>query len=170
MQENVLAIRNIIIRFLDFFYPLFRPFMDKRTYRYAACGGSNTLLDIFLYFISYNFILQKEVLYTPIGAISPHIAAFLMAFCISFPTGFFLAKYVVFSESTLRGRVQLVRYFGLAMICLLLNYIFLKLFVEQAGIYPTPAKILTSVIVVFFSYMSQKYFTFKVHGFKTVKD
>lgn len=170
MNDKIQTIRNTIIGFVDFFYPLFRPFMDKQTFRYAACGGSNTLLDIFLYFISYNFILQKEILYTPLGAVSPHIAAFLMAFCITFPIGFFLAKYVVFSGSPLRGRVQLIRYFILAMICLLLNYIFLKLFVEYAGIYPTPAKVLTSVIVVSFSYVSQKYFTFKVHGLYILKD
>ena len=50
-----------------------------QTFRYAACGGGNTLLDIFIYFISYNFILEKEILYTPIGAISPYIAAFFIA-------------------------------------------------------------------------------------------
>jgi putative flippase GtrA len=48
------------------------------------------------------------------------------------------------------------------MICLLLNYIFIKLFVEQFHIYATVAKILTTIIVVCFSYVTQKNFTFKV--------
>jgi putative flippase GtrA len=57
--------------------------------------------------------------------------------------------------------VQLFRYFVLVLICLLLNYIFIKLFVEQFHIYPTVAKIFTTVIVVSFSYLTQKHYTFK---------
>lgn len=120
------------------------------------------MLDIFLYFIAFHFILNKEILYTPVVAISPHIAAFLISFLITFPLGFFLSKYVVFSESDLRGRVQLIRYFSLVLACLLLNYIFIKFFVEYMGIFPTPAKIFTTFFVVAFSYLSQKHFTFRV--------
>src|SRR4030095_12469695 len=121
--------------------------MPYQTFKYAACGAGNTLLDIFIYFISYNFILQKQIVYTPFGSISPqlaaikpHIAAFLMAFVVSFPTGFYLNRYVVFSESIIRGRTQLFRYFSLVVACILLNYYFLKLFVEQFHIYPTVSK------------------------------
>jgi putative flippase GtrA len=87
--------------------------------------------------------------------------AFIIAFAISFPTGFFLMRNVVFHDSTLHGRVQLFRYFLLVAVCILMNYIFIKLFVEHFNIYPTIAKILTTFIVVSFSYISQKKFTFK---------
>src|SRR5690606_4959526 len=127
-----------------------------------ACGGGNTMLDIFLFFISYNFILNKQMVHLPFLTISPHIAAVLMAFIISFPTGFLLNKYIVFSESNLRGRVQLIRYFMLVGVCLLFNYVFMKFFVEICHFYPTIAKILTTVLVVCFSYITQKKFTFKV--------
>jgi hypothetical protein len=63
--------------------------------------------------------------------------------------------------SILRGRIQLFRYFLLVVVCVYLNYIFIKLFVEYFSIYPTISKILTTVIVVSFSYFTQKYFTFK---------
>ena len=135
--------------------------MPLQTFRYAACGGSNTLLDIFIYFISYNFILHKQNLDLGLFVISPYIAAFLISFAISFPTGFFLMRNVVFTGSTLHGKVQLFRYFLLVLICLLLNYVFIKIFVEQCHFYPTVAKILTMVIVVSFSYLTQKNYTFK---------
>jgi putative flippase GtrA len=135
--------------------------MPLQTFRYAACGGGNTLLDILLYFVAYNFVLQKQVVYTPIGAISPYIAAFLMSFVISFPIGYLLNRYIVFPGSSLKGRVQLFRYFLLVVICIVLNYVFIKLFVEQFGIFPTVAKMLTTIIVVSFSYLTQKNFTFK---------
>jgi putative flippase GtrA len=135
--------------------------MPIQTFRYAACGGGNTILDIFLYFLAYNYVLRKEIVYTPAGAISPHIAAFLISFAISFPTGYMLNRYIVFPGSILKGRVQLFRYFMLVLVCIYLNYIFIKLFVEHFHIYPTISKMLTTVIVVAFSYFTQKNFTFK---------
>lgn len=150
-----------IIAAIDFFYPPFRRFFPLQTFRYAVCGGGNTLLDIFIYFVSYNFILQKQIVYTPVGAISPYIAAFLIAFAVSFPTGFYLNRNIVFPGSTLRGRIQLFRYFLLVLVCIALNYVFIKLFVEQFHLFPTVAKMLTTVIVISFSFVTQKYFTFK---------
>ena len=153
--------KNFIISIIDQFYPPFRKFLNLQTFRYLACGGSNTMLDILLYFISYNYILQKQVLHLGPVAISPHIGAFIIAFGVSFPVGFWLMRSIVFTDSTLRGRVQLFRYFLLVAVCIILNYAFLKLFVEQWGIYPTPSKMLTTVIVVSFSYLTQKHFTFR---------
>lgn len=154
-------LKGWIIGVIDFFYQPFRRLMPIQTFRYAACGGGNTLLDIFLYFVFYNFVLKKQVVILPAGAISPHIAAFLMSFAISFPTGYLLNRYIVFPGSILRGRVQLFRYFLLVVMCVFLNYIFIKLFVEHFHIFPTVSKMLTTVIVVSFSYLTQKNFTFK---------
>ena len=155
-------VKKGIISFIDFFYPPFSRVMPLQTFRYAACGSANTLLDIFIFFISYNYILRKQNLDLGFFVFKPYIAAFIMSFCISFPVGFVLMRNVVFSESTLHRRVQLFRYFILVIICIALNYFFIKLFVEQFHIYPTIAKILTTLIVVTFSYLTQKKYTFKV--------
>ncbi|MBS1605861.1 MAG: GtrA family protein [Bacteroidetes bacterium] len=153
--------KNSIISFIDFFYPPFSRVMPIQTFRYAACGGTNTVVDIVMYAIAYNFILHKHDVDLGFLVIKSHIASILIAFCVSFPLGFFLSRNIVFTESTLHGRVQLFRYFLLVLICLLLNYIFIKLFVEQFHIYPTVSKMLTTLIVVAFSYVTQKNFTFK---------
>ena len=154
-------IRAGILGLVDFFYPLFAKFMPLQTYRYAACGGGNTALNIFLFFITHNFILHNKILHVGSVAISSHIASFLIAFCITFPIGFYLSMYVVFQGSYLRKRIQLVRYFSIALACIFLNYILLKLFVDVWGWYPTPSLMLTAVIVIAFSYLSQKHFSFK---------
>jgi putative flippase GtrA len=153
--------RGLILKTIDFFYPPFRLFMPQQTFRYAACGGFNTVLDILLFFISYNFIFDKQVVHFSVFALKPHIAAFLTAFSVTFPLGFYFSRYVVFTESNIRGRVQLFRYFLLVLICLCLNYFFLKLFVEHFNLYPTFAKVLTTGLVVTFSFLSQKHFTFR---------
>jgi putative flippase GtrA len=154
-------IRALVLRFVDLFYPLFRRFMPLQMYRYAACGGGNTALNILIYFITYNFILQKQVLQLRFIAFTPHIAAFLIAFCFTFPIGFYLSMYVVFHGSFLKRRVQLFRYFLIAMVCVVLNYVLLKLFVEGLGWYPTPSMVTTTGVVVLFSYLSQRHFSFK---------
>jgi putative flippase GtrA len=135
--------------------------MPLQTFRYAACGGVNTLLDISLFAISYNLVLKKQNLSLGFITLSPHIASLFMALCISLPTGFYLNRYVVFSQSGLRRRSQLMRYILVTCICIVLNFIFLKLFVDYLGWYPTPAKITTTVIVIFFSYFSQTFYFFK---------
>lgn len=137
--------------------------MPLQTFRYAACGGSNTLLDILLFHIfEQRFKQYGKALYFSGFAISPHIAAFACAFTITFPIGFYLSRYVVFTESNIRGRIQLARYFSLVLACIGLNYMFLKVLVEQFHIEPTWSKVITSAFVVTFSYLSQKHFTFKV--------
>lgn len=138
--------------------------MPLQTFRYAACGGGNTVLDIGLFIISYNFILHKKMVETPWVTLSPHIAAFLMSFIITFPVGFFLSRYVVFEGSNVRKREQLPKYIIVVGGAILLNYFFLKVFVETFGMYATLAKICTTVFVVAFSYFSQKYFTFKAEA------
>ncbi len=137
--------------------------MPLQTFRYAACGGFNTVVDISLFFISYNYIFEKQPLYFPNIhlTVSPHIAAFLVGFAVTFPIGFYLSRYVVFQKTAVRKREQLGKYFTVVLFCLILNYGFLKLFVEVFRWYPTPSKILTTVFVVAFSYFSQKNFTFK---------
>ena len=148
-------------RFFEWSYPPFRNLIPELTFRYGATGGINTLLDIFLYFICYRFILKKSFINLGIIVISPHIAAFLMVFPITFSTGFLLSKYITFTESKLRGRIQLFRYWLNVLVCIFINYILLKFFVDYCGLYPTLSKILTTIFVVTYSYFAQKHFTFR---------
>ena len=154
-------IRRVILYVVDLFYPLFQKVMPLQTFRYAACGGFNTCLDISLFFISYNYILDKQPVQLSFLTIGPHIAAFLIGFAVTFPIGFYLSRYVVFQATTVAKREQLGKYVMVVLGCLVLNYGFLKLFVDVFKWYPTPSKLVTTVFVVTFSYISQKNFTFK---------
>ncbi|MEI6947655.1 GtrA family protein [Paraflavisolibacter sp. H34] len=151
-----------ILALVDFFYPLFRKFMPLQTYRYAACGGGNTALNILIFSAAHNFLFKNQVFHLGAFALSPHIAAFVLAFCITFPTGFYLSMFVVFQGSYLRRRVQFLRYFLVVIACVIFNYTFLKLFVDIMGWYPTPSMILTTCFVVVFSYLAQRFFSFRV--------
>jgi putative flippase GtrA len=162
-KQQLRKVRDLIQRVADFFYPPFSKLMPKHTFRYLACGSTNTLLDIVIYYFSYHYLLHgKEISFFGLVNISPHIMAFICGFSITFPISFILSKYIVFPESELRGRIQLFRYAVLVGVMITMNYLFLKLFVEVLHFYPTIAKIVTTVIVAVFSYISQKNFSFKM--------
>lgn len=171
------AVRHIVLSVIDFFHKPFARFIDKQTFRYLACGGSNAVLNVLIYFVSFHFLLHEQDVLIGSGGfsliapnapypasvlhITSEIAAFIIAFSISFPIGFFLSRHIVFPESELRGRIQLFRYALTVAICLLLNYVLIKFF-KYIGFYPTVGYVATQVLVALFSYYTQRLFTFKV--------
>lgn len=154
--------QQFLLRLIDSFYPLFKKLLPLQTYRYAVCGGGNAVLNFVIFAVTENFILKKQIVQVSESiAISSHIFSFLVAFGITFPIGFYLNTYVVFGGSYLLKRIQLVRYLSVVLVCILLNYLFMKLFVDEMGWYPTPSYMLTFVFVTLFSYFSQRNFSFK---------
>ena len=164
MRKHIHSARDLVLPLIDFFYPPFRKLMGLQTFRYAASGAINTFLGLTVYYLSFKFLLRAENLELGFYAFKPHIAALFFSFCFSFPLGFFLMKYVVFSNSNMKGKVQLVRYFMLYVFNLVLNYILLKVFVESLQIYAIFAQIMTTVIIVLFSYVAQRNFTFRIRN------
>ena len=164
---------QIITKIVDFFYRPFRKYIPQQLFRYAACGGGNMVLDWVLYFILYNFVVGHDLVYLSLPlntklstlnyeiCLTPHIMTLLIVFPITLFTGFWLNKYVTFTQSSLRGYNQLWRYILIVMVNLLVNYFGLKLFVEVCGIYPTPSKMIITIITVIISFFGQKYFSFK---------
>jgi putative flippase GtrA len=161
LRRHIHSARDLLLPVIDFFYPPFRRLMNLQTFRYAASGGGNTLLGFLIYFISYTYVFAEKEFHFWIIASKAHSAALFVSFCITFPIGFFMSKYVVFSDSKMKGRVQLFRYFMICLFNLVLNFIILKIFVERFHIYPVLAQVLTTSIVIIFSYLAQRHFSFK---------
>ncbi|WP_454045029.1 GtrA family protein [Chryseobacterium sp. Marseille-Q8038] len=65
------------------------------------------------------------------------------------------------NRQTEKRRIHLFRYFLVVLLCILLNYIFIKFFVEELHFYPTPSALLTTILVSIFSYVLQQVFSFK---------
>ena len=167
------ALSQIITKIVDFFYRPFEKYIPQQLFRYAACGGGNMVLDWVLYFVIYNFVIGHELVYitlpsafnlSPLASqicLTPHIMSLLIVFPITLLTGFWLNKYVTFTQSSLRGYKQLWRYILIVIVNLLVNYFGLKIFVELCDFYPTPSKMLITIITIAISFFGQKYFTFK---------
>lgn len=154
--------KNIILNFIDFFYPPFRKIMPMQTFRYAACGGGNMLLGFLVFTgVFHLFTKQQEVDFGFISFKSYSFSLFWSSTTV-FIVGFLLNKYVVFTASNLRGRIQLFRYFLSSLSSFCINYVILNSLVIYLHLYPVLAQVIATAIVVAISFFMQQYFTFKV--------
>ena len=152
-------IRQLLLIIRGWFFK----FIPKQEYLYMACGGINLVWDTLVFYVAYHYLFNERNFTTPLYTFSPHIASFLLSFCLSFPTGFFMSRYVVWVNSTVQAKLQLFRYLSGVFICMLLNIGLIKLFIEVFHFYPLPSKLFAAVFVITFSYLYQRYYTFKVH-------
>lgn len=144
---------------IDFFYPPFQKWFSLHTFRYMASGGITVVTGIVVYYIIYNFILHQTDVQLGQLLITAPIAALILKSMFTFIVGFMLNKYLVFTQSDLKGRVQLFRYATVYGTNILLNYALMKILVEGFLFYPTIAKAIITILLAVFSYFSQKYFS-----------
>ena len=154
---------NLIRKFLDLFYPIVAKIFDKTTYYYAACGTGNLVLSWILFFLFYQFVFEKKLWHISFinFTFTPYTLSAFSCFIISFTLGFLMMKYVVFTQSELKGRIQLFRYGLSSLITSITNWVLLKCFIELFAFFPSLANVLSSCIVVVISYLIQRNFTFK---------
>ena len=154
--------RKLALKIIDFFYPPFRKWFSIGTFRYLVSGGFTAAAGIIAYFVIYNFILHQEDIQIGHYLITAPIAALGLEAVFTFLLGFGLNKYLVFTRSNLRGRVQMFRYAMIFGTNIFLNYALMKILVEAFHIYPSIAKAFITIILAIFSYFSQKHFSFKI--------
>lgn len=157
-----------ITRIIDLFYikPL-RKIIPQQTFRYAACGGANMLLGYIIYYILFHYVVRDLYIDFGFTVMYPKTIALTIQFIVTFFVGFWLNRYVTFSLSPLRGRVQLFRYILSSAGSFLLSWLLLKLFSDGCGIYPTIAKLIIDPLVVIYSYLMARFFTFSGSGEKS---
>jgi putative flippase GtrA len=156
--------RHIIIGIIDFFHKPFAKYIPTQTFRYLACGGSNTVLNWVTYSVSYNIVLARQSFHVVNDiSITAPIGAQIISFCVSFPLGFILSRYIVFPESNLHGRKQFFRYALTTATFILLTYVLIKVFAILLPMVRADINyIFIMVITAVLSYLSQRFFTFKV--------
>lgn len=154
--------RKFALKIIDFFYPPFKKWFSLHTFRYMASGGITVSTGIIGYFIIFNYIFHQQDVKVGEYLITAPIAALLLESIVTFSVGFMLNKYLVFTQSTLVGRIQLFRYATVYGTNILLNYALMKILVEGFQFFPSLAKALITIVLAIFSYFSQKYFSFRV--------
>lgn len=150
-----------LIQIVDTLYikPL-RGFISRNLFGYGLCGAANMTLDIVWYFIIYHYIVCERYVDLGFVVISPHILSLFIVFPITFFTGFWLNRHVAFRSTSISSRKQLLRYALSVVGSVVINYLCMKLFVEICAIWPTPSKMLTTIVSVCYSYLMARYITF----------
>lgn len=158
----LMRLPELITAAIDLFYikPVAK-LVPRQTFRYAACGGVNVVLSWVIYFLIYNFVLDKQIVDLGFVAISPHIATMLITVPLILLSGFWLNRNIAFRRSPVPAGVQLFRYTLTFAGSVVLNYICLKIFVDAWGFWATPAQMLWTFIGLIYSYLAAKYFTFR---------
>lgn len=151
----------MLISLIDTLYikPLERV-ISRQMFGYFLCGAANMALDTLWYFLIYHYVVMERNIDLGIVVISPHIAALIIVFPITFFTGFLLNRYVAFRATQQRTTKQLFRYALSVVGSILLNYALMKFFVELCYVWPTIAKMMTTIIVALYSFLAAKYFSF----------
>lgn len=158
--------RKALLRIIDFFYPPFSRWVSLHTFRYMAAGGSTALCGIVSYYIAYNWILHQQnfrvdFIFLP-DLVTGHSLALVISTFASFLWGFMLNKYLIFTTSTLKGRIQMFRYGTVMAINLGLNFAMLKYMVEGLHFYPSLSQAFITIVLSLCSYFLQKHFTFSI--------
>lgn len=166
-----MSVAQCLIRVVDLLYvPIVRRFVSRDIFGYALCGGANMVLDTLWYFLLYHFVVCERFINLGVVLMSPHIASLCLVFPITFFTGFWLNRHVAFRVTHLRSRRQLWRYLLSVIGSIIINYVCMKLFVECFDIWPTPSKMLTTVISVLYSFLMARYFTFTDVGEENIAE
>lgn len=157
-----MSLSQALTKLIDRFYvsPVSK-FCSRDFFRYGVCGATNMTLDAIWYFVVYHFIIKARYIDLYIVSISPHISSLMIVFPITFFTGFLLNRYVAFHATEQPGGKQLKRYAVSVVGSIIINYLCMKLFVEYFNIWPTPSKLLTTIVTVAYSFIAAKYFTFR---------
>lgn len=134
--------------------------VSRNLFGYGLCGAVNMALDIVWYFLIYHYVVCESYVDLGFVVMSPHILSLFIVFPITFFTGFWLNRHVAFRATKVSSGKQLWRYALSVVGSILINYVCMKLFVEVCAIWPTPSKMLTTVVSVYYSYLMARYVTF----------
>ncbi len=136
--------------------------VPRDTFRYAVCGVlTYFLLDPLFYALIHNFVVAHRYFDLGFVVLSPHIASMIAVFPITLFNGFWLNRNVAFRDAAGRQREQAVRYLLSIGGSLVLTYVGMKFFVEWCGLWPTPSKVVTTLLVTVYSYLAARHFTFR---------
>lgn len=156
--------KKVIQWVLDFIYPVFKKILPYQVYAYLAVGAINTVLNIVLFAIFFQFVLPKTGILAGGFLVASYTISLLMSFITTVPTGFWLAKNFAFNgdnQNRQRSGQQLFKYFLVVLQGLGTDYLIMKGLIILLGLYPTIAKIISTVLVLTSNYILQKHFTFK---------
>jgi putative flippase GtrA len=142
---------------------MIRSILDNKIVRYFFSAGIATGVDVLVYFIAFNFIYEKQDIPVTQGLVlSAPTGSLMLSYTCGLITNFLITKYLVFTESDLRGIHQLARYVLVALAILFLNYLFMSFLIKILEWYPTLSRIVSAITIGLLSFVIHKFYSFRV--------
>lgn len=148
-----------LIKTTDYLYLPFKRFIKLQTFRYAFCGGTNALLNIIIFSVCYNLVFKYDTSFLNLP-ITRYAKAYTVALSFSFPIGFTLLKSIVFKESNVKAKTQVLRYTLVNLSCIIFDYLLLYLLIGYYNLPATLSQTFILMILSLYSYLCQTHFTF----------
>lgn len=123
-------------------------------FRFGLVGAGNTALDFFIYFSltrSTNFFAEH------------YLAAAAIAFFVAGLNSYIWNKHWTFNDGLRYSYTQLIRFYSVAAIALVINQFCLWLLVENAALNDLIAKLGASMVAGGINFLLQKFWTFPSH-------
>jgi putative flippase GtrA len=148
--------------------PKIKHLLSIRFVRYLLAAGTATAIDIGVYTALYAWFRHLTDWSMPA---SPHASAFIGGFSAGLLTNFWISKKLVFKESVLATRTQLIRFTTVALLVLAANWYFMELLRKISSSYleslPIDFKAFiirttAAAVVAILSFVSHKAFSFRV--------
>lgn len=137
-------------------------FFQHKVVKFFLSAGIATLVDVFIYFLIFSYILEKKRVDVFNYKASAHEFSLLISYSCGVVVNFLLTKYAVFNESDLASRKQFSRFVLIASIGFFANYCLLRFFVEICGFWPTISRIFSALSLGIASFYIHRLFTFKI--------
>jgi len=146
--------------------------INNKVVRYIFSAGMATMVDVVVYFLFFNFIfLKSDQSIFDLLTLSAPTASLAISYSAGLMTNFLITKYLVFTESDLRGIHQLLRYILVAILILALNYLLMSFLIKTLDWYPTIARIFSALSIGCLSFIIHKFYSFrKSEGGEKVED
>jgi putative flippase GtrA len=131
--------------------------------RYFFAAATATLVDIWVYFVAFNYIYDKQnINFLGIYTFAAPTASLMLSYTCGLITNFFITKFLVFTDSDLKTWQQFLRFVLVALGVLLLNYFVMTFLISQLNWFPTIARAVSAISIGGLSFVVHKTFSFKV--------
>jgi putative flippase GtrA len=153
---------SVIIKIADQLPAPLSRLVKNKGFLYLCAAGTATVCDILLYFITFNYFLQKQdVLLGSVLLGAPGISL-AVSYSFGLLVNFTLSKWLIFTESNLRTRHQFFRFTMVAIAVLFANYGLMKILIDALGFFPTVARASSAISIGVLSFSIHKAFSFRI--------
>ena len=121
----------------------------KPFFKYCLVGSSGTLIDLGVFYVLYEVLLFHVL----ISATTSFILAVI--------NNFLLNKFWTFRDKSKNYRKQFIKFLIVSCVGLCFTLFFVYIFIEIFKIWSVLSKAMTSLIVLSWNFLGNKYWTFK---------